>query len=605
MSLRPRRPMGGQRRRRCRRPAHHRHIMADRHAVAGIGRRRSSSTLIYVSRIDAPAAPRRPAHRPSRRHVVIDGAMGLFATMPVDEVTVQDIASAVEMTPAAVYYHFASKEQILIEGMQHFARSAARRDPRTAADARRRGRARRSDHARHGLDRSPPHRRRSCTSSTRSASTWWSRRSGARPGSQMIELLRDRRRTVPRQAERRRGGSDRGRAGLADRDVDRLDAQSGRRLPRARRPQVQRPGGGDRRIASPVRRSPSRSDRATHGQISPTRCRGVTSALPTLPPLSIPRKPSTAWSMPSVTVCSASTSPERSQPATVCSNSGRMSSWSRTMKPANRHPPQHRLDQVVDVLAAAVVGVLADHAAQGDAPADRHVLEGGDEMRAADVVEVDVDPVGRHPRARRRAAPRPGSPWRRRSRARSTSWRTLVGPAGTADHAAPRRAAWRTARRRSRPRPAAAETNTVSPSCSSPIRFKPDPGREPGLPEHAEPRPDGRRVGVDDGDGGGVDDGVLAPAGAVAHDGADRDRRCSPSRDHDADRRPVERLADLEVGRVVLLAEVEPAAHRRVDAHRDVAQQELARLQLGDRPLLDRRTGRAWDRRRARAGRGR
>ena len=46
--------------------------------------------------------------------------MGLFATLPVEEVTVQDIASAVEMTPAAVYYHFASKEQILLEGMQQF-----------------------------------------------------------------------------------------------------------------------------------------------------------------------------------------------------------------------------------------------------------------------------------------------------------------------------------------------------------------------------------------------------------------------------------------------------------------------------------------------------
>jgi AcrR family transcriptional regulator len=46
--------------------------------------------------------------------------MGMFATMPVDEVTVQDIASAVDMTPAAVYYHFASKEQILVEGMQQF-----------------------------------------------------------------------------------------------------------------------------------------------------------------------------------------------------------------------------------------------------------------------------------------------------------------------------------------------------------------------------------------------------------------------------------------------------------------------------------------------------
>ncbi len=47
--------------------------------------------------------------------------MGLFATMPVDEVTVQDIAHAVDMTSAAVYYHFASKEQILLEGLNRFA----------------------------------------------------------------------------------------------------------------------------------------------------------------------------------------------------------------------------------------------------------------------------------------------------------------------------------------------------------------------------------------------------------------------------------------------------------------------------------------------------
>lgn len=77
--------------------------------------------VLYRVTIDTTAIPRRPAHRPSRRHVVVDGAMGLFATIPVDEVTVQDIASAVEMTPAAVYYHFASKEQILTEGMQQFA----------------------------------------------------------------------------------------------------------------------------------------------------------------------------------------------------------------------------------------------------------------------------------------------------------------------------------------------------------------------------------------------------------------------------------------------------------------------------------------------------
>jgi AcrR family transcriptional regulator len=46
--------------------------------------------------------------------------MTLFATFPVDEVTVHDIAGAVGMTPAAVYYHFASKEQILVEGLTRF-----------------------------------------------------------------------------------------------------------------------------------------------------------------------------------------------------------------------------------------------------------------------------------------------------------------------------------------------------------------------------------------------------------------------------------------------------------------------------------------------------
>lgn len=85
-------------------------------------RTHGSGRIAYAGRIDATTkpTPRRPAHRPSRRSAVIDGAMGLFATFPVDEVTVLDIAGAVGMTPAAVYYHFASKEQILLEGLQRF-----------------------------------------------------------------------------------------------------------------------------------------------------------------------------------------------------------------------------------------------------------------------------------------------------------------------------------------------------------------------------------------------------------------------------------------------------------------------------------------------------
>ena len=46
--------------------------------------------------------------------------MRLFARVSFDDVTVGDIAQAAEMTPAAVYYHFAGKEQILLEGIRAF-----------------------------------------------------------------------------------------------------------------------------------------------------------------------------------------------------------------------------------------------------------------------------------------------------------------------------------------------------------------------------------------------------------------------------------------------------------------------------------------------------
>ncbi len=46
--------------------------------------------------------------------------MRLFAATAIDDVTIADIAAKVGMTPAAVYYHFASKEQILLEGMRGF-----------------------------------------------------------------------------------------------------------------------------------------------------------------------------------------------------------------------------------------------------------------------------------------------------------------------------------------------------------------------------------------------------------------------------------------------------------------------------------------------------
>ncbi|MFF3373856.1 TetR/AcrR family transcriptional regulator [Streptomyces sp. NPDC002680] len=63
----------------------------------------------------------RAAHRPSRKQWVIEAATELFATQSPDEVTVADIAARAEMTSAAVYYHFSSKDQILAAAMRAFA----------------------------------------------------------------------------------------------------------------------------------------------------------------------------------------------------------------------------------------------------------------------------------------------------------------------------------------------------------------------------------------------------------------------------------------------------------------------------------------------------
>ncbi|MGP4043130.1 TetR/AcrR family transcriptional regulator [Streptomyces sp. 2A115] len=63
----------------------------------------------------------RAAHRPSRKQWVIEAATELFATQSPDEVTVADIAARAEMTSAAVYYHFSSKDQVLVAGMRVFA----------------------------------------------------------------------------------------------------------------------------------------------------------------------------------------------------------------------------------------------------------------------------------------------------------------------------------------------------------------------------------------------------------------------------------------------------------------------------------------------------
>src|SRR4051812_26053912 len=80
------------------------------------------------------AANKRPAHRPSRRATVVHSAMELFASQRSDAITVAEIADAAGMTSAAVYYHFASKDDILLEGLRSLGEALVTEARRTQQD---------------------------------------------------------------------------------------------------------------------------------------------------------------------------------------------------------------------------------------------------------------------------------------------------------------------------------------------------------------------------------------------------------------------------------------------------------------------------------------
>jgi AcrR family transcriptional regulator len=63
----------------------------------------------------------RPANRPSRRHEIGQAAEELFSLHGPDGISVSDIASRCGMTPAAFYYHYSSKEEILLEIVEQIA----------------------------------------------------------------------------------------------------------------------------------------------------------------------------------------------------------------------------------------------------------------------------------------------------------------------------------------------------------------------------------------------------------------------------------------------------------------------------------------------------
>jgi AcrR family transcriptional regulator len=69
----------------------------------------------------------RPAHRPSRRHQLIEGAVELFAIKPPDLVTIAEIVRHAGMTPAAFYYHFSSRDELFGEVVTRFGEEWASR----------------------------------------------------------------------------------------------------------------------------------------------------------------------------------------------------------------------------------------------------------------------------------------------------------------------------------------------------------------------------------------------------------------------------------------------------------------------------------------------
>jgi AcrR family transcriptional regulator len=85
---------------------------------------------------DETKTARRPAHRPSRRDDVLAAGTLEFVERGFASVSVTDIAKRAGMTPAAVYYHFPTKEEVLlaIVGRTGDAISALCSDPLEATD---------------------------------------------------------------------------------------------------------------------------------------------------------------------------------------------------------------------------------------------------------------------------------------------------------------------------------------------------------------------------------------------------------------------------------------------------------------------------------------
>lgn len=61
---------------------------------------------------------KRPAHRPSRRHDIIDAAIVVFSREGYVAANLEDIAGSAGVAPTAIYYHFGGKEELFNQALR-------------------------------------------------------------------------------------------------------------------------------------------------------------------------------------------------------------------------------------------------------------------------------------------------------------------------------------------------------------------------------------------------------------------------------------------------------------------------------------------------------
>lgn len=71
-----------------------------------------------MARSTDAADARRSAHRPSRRRQIIEAATAVFAREGHREATLEHIAHAAGVAPAAIYYHFGRKEELFTQTLR-------------------------------------------------------------------------------------------------------------------------------------------------------------------------------------------------------------------------------------------------------------------------------------------------------------------------------------------------------------------------------------------------------------------------------------------------------------------------------------------------------